>query len=152
MEKQAILSLCLRIVSHLILFVFFVQFYLMDEMGDYMADRITTTSRFEEVSELKFPTITICMDPPQKPSVALMYGFETLFDINRKDIPNTTLYKRFEVLSYILNKDFSIKIRILENMSSVTYNLTSSFLLVSDIYFFPPKTEGAIGISKRCEY
>ena len=42
--------------------------------------------------------------------------------------------------------------RILENMSSVTYNLTSSFLLVSDIYFFPPKPEGAIGISKRCEY
>ena len=111
MEKQAILSLCLRIVSHLILFVFFVQFYLMDEMGDYMADRITTTSRFEEVSELKFPTITICMDPPQKPSVALMYGFETLFDINRKDVPNTTLYERFEVLSYILNKDFSIKIK-----------------------------------------
>ena len=145
MEKQAILSLCLQIVSHLILFVFFVQFYLMDEMGDYMADRITTTSRFEEVSELKFPTITICMDPPQKPSVALMYGFKRLFDINWKDVPNTTLYERFESTSYILNKDFSIKINLFEKQKD--------YLLVgdSDNYFVEPIVTAHQGICYKID-
>ena len=109
MEKHAILSICLQIGSHLILFVFFVQFYLMEEMGDYIADRITTTSRFQEVSESEFPTVTICMDPPQKPSVASMYGFERLTDIHKKDVLNTTLPERLEASSYILNRDFYIK-------------------------------------------
>ena len=59
MEKQAILSICLRIGSHLILFVFFVQIYLMEELRDYIANRITTTSQFQEVSVSEFPTITI---------------------------------------------------------------------------------------------
>ena len=80
-------------------------------MRDYTAHRITTTSRFEEVLELEFPTITICMDPPQKPSVALMYGFNSLTEINWKDVPNTTLYERFEASSYILNRDFSFKVK-----------------------------------------
>ena len=124
MEKQAILSIGLRIVSHLILFILFVRFYLIGEMGDYMADRVTTTSRFEEVSELEFPTITICMDPPQKPSVALMYGFDTMFDIIWEDVPNTTLYERFETSSYILNKDFSIKVK--------AFNKKEIALLVGD--------------------
>ena len=109
MEKQAILSIVLRLISHIILFIFFVQFYLIEQMGDYMSDRITTTSRFKQVSESEFPTITICMDPPQKPSVALMYGYNRFTDIHTKDVPNTTLPQRLEASSYILNRDFHIK-------------------------------------------
>ena len=109
MEKQAIFSIVLRLISHLLLFIFFVQFYLIEQMGDYMSDRITTTSRFKQVSVSEFPTLTICMDPPQKPSVALMYGYNKLTDIHTKDVPNTTLPQRFEASSYILNRDFHIK-------------------------------------------
>ena len=110
MEKSKLLSLILRLISHLSLFIFFVNFYLIEEMGDYIADRVTTTSRFEKALESEFPTITICMDPPQKPSVAKMYGFQSVTDINLKDVPNTTLLERFKAISYILNKDFSIKV------------------------------------------
>merc|ERR1711860_63800 len=99
MEKQAIFSIVLRLISHLILFIFFVQFYLIEQMGDYMSDRITTTSRFKQVSASEFPTITICMDPPQKPSVALMYGYNRLTVIHTKDVSNTTLPQRFEASS-----------------------------------------------------
>ena len=109
MEKQAIFSIVLRLISHLLLFIFFVQFYLIEQMGDYMSDRITTTSRFKQVSVSEFPTITICMDPPQKPSVALMYGYNRLTVIHTKDVSNTTLPQRFEASSYILNRDFHIK-------------------------------------------
>ena len=79
-------------------------------MGDYVKDRTTTTSRFEEVEVSDFPSITICMDPPQKPSVAKQYGYKRMVDIHFNDVPNITLPERFEASSYILNKDFSIKV------------------------------------------
>ena len=115
MEKSRLLSLILRLITHLCLFIFFVKFYLIEEMGDYIADRVTTTSRFEEVVESEFPTITICMDPPQKQSVAKMYGFQSVIGINMIDVPNTTLSERFEATSYILKKDFSIKVYIVHS-------------------------------------
>ena len=110
MEKQVLLSIVLRIVFHLILFVLFVHFYLIEQMGDYIAGRATTTSRLEQVTQSEFPTITICMDPPLKPSVVSKYGFKSAGEVSMKDIPNTTLLEKLKVLSYILNQDFSIKI------------------------------------------
>ena len=110
MESQSFLHVTLRFIAHLTLFVLFVQFYLMEQMGDYVKDRTTTTSRFEEVEVSDFPTITICMDPPQKPSIAKQYGYKRMVDIHFNDVPNTTLPERFEASSYILNKDFDIKV------------------------------------------
>ena len=81
MEKQAIFSIVLRLISHLLLFIFFVQFYLIEQMGDYMKDRATTSSRLEQASVSEFPTITICMDPPLKPSVMSKYGFKTIGEV-----------------------------------------------------------------------
>ena len=77
-------------------------------MGDYIADRITTTSRFQEVKISDFPTITICMDPPQKSAIAKSFGFKSLQDIHTKKVANMTLLERFEIISYKLNQDFYI--------------------------------------------
>ena len=60
-------------------------------MGDYIADRITTTSRFQEVKISDFPTITICMDPPQKSAIAKSFGFKSLQDIHIKEVANHTV-------------------------------------------------------------
>ena len=79
-------------------------------MGDYIAGRTTTTSRLVQVSETEFPTITICMDPPLKPSVMSKYGFKSLEEVVINDVPNATLLETLEVLSYRLNLDFSMKI------------------------------------------
>ena len=79
-------------------------------MGDYIAGRTTTTSRLVQVSETEFPTITICMDPPLKPSVMSKYGFKSLEEVVINDVPNATLIEKLEVLSYMLNLDFSMKI------------------------------------------
>ena len=80
-------------------------------MEDYIAGRTTTTSRLKQVTESEFPTITICMDPPLKPSVASKYGFTWVGDFYLKDLPNTTLLEKYEAMSYMLNKDYSIEIR-----------------------------------------
>ena len=110
MEKQVLLSIVLQLVFHLILFILFVRFYLIEQMGDYFEDRATTTSRLIKVTKSEFPTITICMDPALKPSVVAKYGFQALGEIVTIDVPNTTLSEKLESLSYILNQDFSIKI------------------------------------------
>ena len=83
-------------------------------MGDFITDRTTTTSRFEEVNQLEFPTVTFCINPPQKPSVAKKFGLQSAmaihhsFDYGINDIPNTTLPERIDDISYILNRDFEI--------------------------------------------
>ena len=77
-------------------------------MGDYIADRITTTSRFQEVKISDFPTITICMDQPQKSAIAKSFGFKSMQDIHIKEVANMTLLERFEIISYKLNQDFYI--------------------------------------------
>ena len=110
MEKQLLLSIILRIVFHLILLILFVRFYMLKQMRDYIAGRTTTTSRLEQVTESDFPTITICMDPPFKPSVVSKYGFQTLGEVVINDVPNATLLEKLEALSYMLNLDFSMKI------------------------------------------
>ena len=68
------------------------------------------TSRLVQVTETEFPTITICMDPPLKPSVMSKYGFKSLEEVVINDVPNVTLIEKLEVLSYMLNLDFSMKI------------------------------------------
>ena len=79
-----------------------------DQMCDYMAGRTTITSRFAEADVLEFPTITLCMRPGTKPSVAQEFGFVKLNDVFKKDVENTTLVERFEKLSYKLNQDFEM--------------------------------------------
>ena len=110
MEKQALLSIVLRLVFHLILFILFVQFYLIEQMGDYIADRATTTSQLKQVTESEFPTITICMDPPVKPSVASKHGFKWFGEFYYTDTLNTTYLQDLENLGYTLNQDFTIRI------------------------------------------
>ena len=86
-------------------------------MGDYIADRITTTSRFQEVKISDFPTITICMNPPQKSAVAKKFGFKNMQDIHFQEVENLTLLERFEAISYKLNQDFYINdLKILRSL------------------------------------
>ena len=97
-------------IVYFILMVLFVYFYMKDQMTDYFMDRTTVTSRIEEASDLQFPTITICMHPAQKPSVAKEFDYMWFWAVFRKNINSTqTLPERFEKLSYIANHDYEIK-------------------------------------------
>ena len=105
-------------------------------MGDYIADRTTTTSRFEEVLESEFPTITICFDPPQKPLVAEMYGFNSVVEINMKYVTNATLLEVFEASSYILNKDFTTKVDFYGKIVHLKIGINDNFIVKPIITWF----------------
>ena len=83
---------------------------MIDQMTDFFKGRTTVTSRLQKASELEPPTITICLDPPFKTSVAKIYDFASKYDIFAKDVPNTTYEERFENLSYNLIESLQIKL------------------------------------------
>ena len=85
-------------------------------MSDFFMGRSSVTSRIENVDSLEFPTLTFCMTPSQKTSVAEKYGFTEHFDIASKEVPNTTYGERMTHLSYHLNKDYEIHL----NMKNTT--------------------------------
>ena len=78
-------------------------------MTDFVENRTTVAIKTEEAKAIEHPTLTFCMDPGTKTTVAEAYGYESSSDIFfASDIPNTTLLERFNKLSYILNDDFEI--------------------------------------------
>ena len=77
-------------------------------MSTFMKGRTTITQRVESVNSLEFPTITICIDPATKLSVAKKYGFESHNDKFYKDVPNKTLPEIFDEITYGLDQDFNL--------------------------------------------
>ena len=97
-----------QIGFYVALLCIYVKYYLEGEIDAYVKARTTFASTFEEALILKYPTLTFCMEPPTKFSVAKKYNFTSVYDKFSKDVPNATLHQTFDELSYILNKDFYI--------------------------------------------
>ena len=80
-----------------------------DQMITFMKGRTTITSRVEDVNSVEFPTITICLNPATKLSVAKKYGFESHNDKFYRDVPNRTLPQVFNEISYGFHEDYTIR-------------------------------------------
>ena len=82
-------------------------------MSDYIINRSTVASRIEEADGLQFPTITLCMHPAQKPSVAKEFDYMWFWAVFRKNINSTlSLQERHKKLHYLLNRDYELKFYI----------------------------------------
>ena len=88
-------------------------------MKDFVSGRTTVTSRYENVSSLEPPTITVCVNPRFKRSVALEYGMDYSWSSSipaSNESKDTTYGERFAKLSYILNQDYRITIALIEDV------------------------------------
>ena len=111
--KWLVIRTIFRVTLYFILLVFFVYFYMKDQMSDYIINRSTVASRIEEANGLQFPTITLCMHPAQKPSVAKEFDYMWFWAVFRKNINSTlTLPQRYAKLHYLLNRDYELKFYI----------------------------------------
>ena len=105
-----------KLILFLILAFLFVMFYMKDQMTDYLMNRTTISTRFEEVKRLEYPTLTICISYGQKPSNARQLGLSLNYDILGygiseeflKEANAKNLSEVFEKVSYILDRDFEI--------------------------------------------
>ena len=107
-RKKVICKVFLQVLVFSCLFGSFVYFFMKDQMETFMKGRTTITRRVETVKSLEFPTITICFDPATKLSVAKKYGFKSINDKFLRNIPNVTLPKVFDEITYKMNQDYSI--------------------------------------------
>ena len=111
MRKQVV-HFTIKASFHCLLAVAFVRFYLNDQFRDFLEKRTTVTTKFEEVEALEFPTLTFCIHPGGKTSVAHEFGLTNFAEIFLKETStNLTLPQRFTKLSYTLNQDFEIAVR-----------------------------------------
>ena len=114
-------KLIIQCILYLILLVVFVNFYLIDEIVNYAKGSTTLSSRTENVEYLEAPYMTLCLQPPFKPSMLLKHGLPQ----NTKNIKD--LYKTlkrvqkeerimtiYENLSYKYEKDFNVRLERLE--------------------------------------
>ena len=99
-----------RIIIYTLLLACYLIFYLKGQLSNYIKGRTTISSRFEEATEFEWPTVTLCMSSPQKASIANANGFTCSCNAFSKEPNNQTLLERFEELSYMLDKDFTIQI------------------------------------------
>ena len=98
-----------KILLFILLLVIFIWFYMYDQLTDFIKGRTSMATRFVEAQTIEPPTITFCMSPAQKTSVAKSFGFETFEYWEWIEIEGTTIEQRIKNLSYILNRDFKLR-------------------------------------------
>ena len=72
-------------ILYIILLIFFMYFYLMDEILNYTKGGTTLSSRTEEVEFLKAPYMMLCFHPSFKPSMLQKHGLPE-YTVHFKDI------------------------------------------------------------------
>ena len=80
-----------------------------DQLTDFIKGRTSIATRFIQTQTIEPPTITFCLSPAQKTSVANSYGFTTFDDWQKIEVEGTTIEQRVNKLSYILNRDYTLK-------------------------------------------
>ena len=115
MQPTKLIEIVVGTFLYLVLLFLFSYFYMIDQLNDFFKGRSTVTFRFEEAKTIEPPTITICVDPPIKKSVAVQFDFKDSSDLFFKDVPNVSFKEKFQNLSYILNQDYTIQMVLVEN-------------------------------------
>ena len=111
MRKQLLLFF-IKFSFYCILVLTFVRFYLNDQFRDFFEKRTTVTTKFEEAQALEFPTLTFCIHPAGKTSVAEKFGLNNFADIFvKKASSNLSITQRFGAISYELTQDFEITVQ-----------------------------------------
>ena len=107
--KESCIWSSIKILLFILLLVIFIWFYMYDQLTDFIKARTSITSRYVQVQTIEPPTISFCMSPAQKTSVANSFGFQTFNDWQNIEIEGITIEQRINKLSYILNRDFKLK-------------------------------------------
>ena len=90
---------------------------MIDQMSDFIKGRTTVTSRIEKVESLEPPTVTICLNPPYKPSKLISFGLDEinilLLDVYGKELfRNQTAEEILDLFGYKLGRDFRINMQL----------------------------------------
>ena len=130
---------CIRAFAQIILYLalgtFFTCFYMLNQMSDYLKSRTTEAKQTDvPTTVLEPPTLTICLNPTLKTSVAKQLGVTSndKEDFLFKNIP-------FKEIGYVLNRDYEIELGYGDQSDSWVYEkvkLYEGTLTISNKEFF----------------
>ena len=130
---------CIRAFAQIILYLalgtFFTCFYMLNQMSDYLKSRTTEAKQTDvPTTVLEPPTLTICLNPSLKTSVAKELGVTSndKEDFLFKNIP-------FKEIGYVLNRDYEIELGYGDQSDSWVYEkvkLYEGTLTISNKEFF----------------
>ena len=115
--RKSCVWILFKILLFVLLLVCFIWFYMYDQFTDFIKGRTSIATRFVQVETIEPPTMTFCMSPAHKTSVAISFGFKTVGDWQLVEVEGTTLEQRINNLSYILNRDFKLKLHVYDYYS-----------------------------------
>ena len=72
-----------------ILLTVFVMVYLKDEVRDFLEKRTTITTKFQEGEVVEFPTLTFCIHPGLKTSVARELKLKSFAEFFKNSLSQT---------------------------------------------------------------
>ena len=90
-----------KISFYLILFGFFLKFYFIEEIQDYLAGKTTFATSYEDKPQIQVPSILLCSSPNYKEG-------RNWYNLLNATKLNLTLWEIYENITYNLDKDFDL--------------------------------------------
>ena len=113
-------KLILKSIVYISLLIVFINCYLIDETLTYCKGSTTLSSQTQKVESLQAPYITLCFQPPFKPSILKNLGVT-----NINVIKDFYTWEFFQNLSYKHEEDFEIKLKKRANFKNGTGDVTA---------------------------
>ena len=102
---------------------------MFDETKEFLSRKTSFVTKFEDEFDLKVPSIIICPTPIFKPSKVEQYQYEQMLDLlndhEEKYLSyNLSIFEMYQELTYKLDQDFQISLKLTNTTHMITYPLT----------------------------
>ena len=128
-------QLSLQILLYLCLLVLFIKVYMIEQLVTFVNKQTSFTYRQEKVESIEAPTVTLCFKNAFKPSMVKKYGINDTYEVESYKINNTV----YQELIYLLQRDFSIKVFLVDTYGTEDFLNTQKFELVEGLNEFDEK-------------
>ena len=113
----------IKVTFYLILLSFYIRYYFVEQVIELVRGSTQFNGKIELVKVMPAPTITICMKPYFKASIANQYGYNSVKSI-LEDSQDITKYDLLKSMSYSFDKDFKLKVLTYEDNAEQLLDLS----------------------------
>ena len=102
----------IKVSFYIILLGLYIWFYFWPSLEELLSRRTQFSGKMEKVADLPLPTVTLCLKPYFKPSVAKVYGFNSMNSLISDEVVSKPKWNILNDLSYHLGTDFDLEFSV----------------------------------------
>ena len=95
---------CFKLSFYLVLLALYIYLYFVESVIELLKRRTAFSGKFETVTEMPLPTLTVCFKPYFRPSLSEQHNINSMISLLENDKLENK-WAMFETLSYTLGKD-----------------------------------------------